>query len=157
MIINKKYALPSDYNPGNNPTAVAALNQMQADAKVLGYNLRLISGFRSYQTQTAVYNNYVRQYGVALTDTFSARPGHSEHQSGLAFDIGSISSSFGDTPAGKWLAENAHLYGLIIRYPKGKQSITGYKYEPWHVRYLGVDIATDVKNSGLTLEEYLGI
>ena len=130
---------------------------MQSAASTLGLNLSLISGFRSYELQNSVYNNYVSWYGQASADTFSARPGHSEHQTGLAFDIGKLENSFGETASGKWLAENCHLYGFIIRYPKGKQNITGYKYEPWHVRYLGVDIATKVKNSGLTLEEYLGI
>ena len=157
LIVNKTYGLPSDYNPGTNQVAYSALTSMQNDARTLGYNLRLVSGFRSYQTQVSVYNNYVNKYGVQLTDTFSARPGHSEHQTGLAFDVGQISNNFGDTPSGKWLADNCHLYGFIIRYPKGKQGITGYKYEPWHIRYLGVDIATKVKESGLTLEEYLGI
>ena len=96
-------------------------------------------------------------YGQELTDTFSARPGHSEHQTGLAFDVGAIDDDFANWPSGIWLKENAHKYGFIIRYPKGKQHITGYKYEPWHIRYLGVDLATKVYNSGLTLEEYLGI
>ena len=157
MIVNKKYSLPKDYNPGNNSEAIKALKNMQSEASSLGLNLGLLSGFRSYESQVSIYNNYVSKYGQSLTDTFSARPGNSEHQTGLAFDIGQISDSFGETKSGKWLAENCHLYGFIIRYPKGKQNITGYKYEPWHVRYLGVDIATKVKNSGLTLEEYLGI
>ena len=157
LIANKKYALPKNYNPGVDSTAYAALVNMQNDATANGYDLSLLSGFRSYNTQSNLYNNYVKRYGKDETDTFSARPGHSEHQTGLAFDIGKISDSFGDTPSGKWLEENCHLYGFIIRYPKDKQNITGYKYEPWHVRYLGVEIATSVKESGLTLEEYLGI
>ena len=95
--------------------------------------------------------------GQALADTYSARPGHSEHQTGLAFDVGAIDDNFGSTAAGKWLANNAHLYGFIIRYPKGKENITGYKYEPWDIRFLGIDIATKVYESGLTLDEYLGI
>ena len=95
--------------------------------------------------------------GKEVANTYSALPGHSEHQTGLAFDIGSVERSFVDTSEAKWIEENAHLYGFIVRYPKGKSDITGYIYEPWHVRYLGIDIATDVKNSGLTLEEYLGL
>lgn len=130
---------------------------MQSAASTLGLNLSLISGFRSYELQNSVYNNYVSWYGQVSADIFSARPGHSEYQTGLAFDIGKIEDNFGETASGKWLVENCHLYGFIIRYLKGKQDITGYQYEPWHVRYLGVDIATKVKNSGLTLEEYLGI
>lgn len=157
LIVNKKYGLPENYNPGVNGKALSALKSMQSAASTLGLNLSLISGFRSYELQNSVYNNYVSWYGQASADTFSARPGHSEHQTGLAFDIGQIEDNFGETASGKWLAENCHLYGFIIRYPKRKQNITGYKYEPWHVRYLGVDIATKVKNSGLTLEEYLGI
>ena len=93
----------------------------------------------------------------AEADTFSARPGTSEHQTGLAMDVGWIDDSYGDTPSGKWLAANCYKYGFIIRYPKNKESITGYKYEPWHIRYLGTDIAKDVYDSGLCLEEYLGV
>lgn len=140
-----------------NPEAQAALNRMQSDASVLGLNLKLVSGFRSYNTQYNLYNNYVRINGQEKADTFSARPGHSEHQTGLAFDVGSTKGAFANTNEAKWLHQNCHLYRFIIRYPKGKTHITGYIYEPWHIRYLGVDTATKVKNSGLTLEEYLGI
>lgn len=157
LIVNKKYGLPSNYNPGMNKEALSKLNLMQADAKAIGLNLPLISGFRSYTTQETLYNRYVRKDGEVLANTYSAKPGHSEHQTGLAFDIGFIDSSFANTNESKWIEENCHLYGFIIRYPKGKTNITGYIYEPWHIRYLGVDIATKVKESGLTLEEYLGI
>lgn len=157
LIVNKKYGLPKDYNPGVDPEANAALKRMQADASSLGLSLKLVSGYRSYNTQYNLYNNYVRQNGQAKADTFSARPGYSEHQTGLAFDVGSTKGAFANTYESKWLAENCHLYGFIIRYPKGKTNITGYIYEPWHIRYLGVDVATKVKESGLTLEEYLGI
>ena len=102
-------------------------------------------------------NNYVKKDGEEKAGTYSAKPGHSEHQTGLAFDVGLVDSSFADTESSKWLEQNCHLYGFIIRYPKGKTDITGYIYEPWHVRYLGVSIATKVKESGLTLEEYLGV
>ncbi len=157
LIVNKKYGLPKDYNPGANKEALSKLNLMQADAKSIGLNLPLVSGFRSYTTQEALYNKYVKKDGEALASTYSAKPGTSEHQTGLAFDIGIVDSSFANTNEAKWIAENAHLYGFIVRYPKGKTDITGYIYEPWHVRYLGVDIATKVKESGLCLEEYLGI
>lgn len=157
LIVNKKYGLPKDYNPGVDPEANSALKRMQADASTLGLSLKLVSGYRSYNTQYNLYNNYVRQNGQAKADTFSARPGYSEHQTGLAFDVGSTKGAFANTYESKWLAENCHLYGFIIRYPKGKTNITGYIYEPWHIRYLGVDVATKVKASGLTLEEYLGI
>ena len=157
LIANKTYALPSTYNPGADPTAKAALDEMFAAAKAEGLNLFIRSGFRSYATQKQLYNNYVKRDGVAEADRYSARPGHSEHQSGLGFDINKADSSFEGTPEAIWLAANCHKYGFIIRYPAGKESITGYMYEPWHVRYLGVEIATDVYNSGLCLEEYLGI
>ncbi len=157
LIVNKKYSLPANYNPGENKEAANQLYLMRMEAAKYGYDLRYCSGFRSYNYQTNLYNNYVKKYGQAMTDTFSAKPGHSEHQTGLAFDIGAIDDNFGDTETGKWLAINAHKYGFIIRYPKGKQDVTGYKYEPWHVRYLGVELATKVYKSGLTLEEYLNI
>jgi len=157
LIANKKYSLPSNYNPGINQEAYNQLLKLSSDAADIGYSIPLISGFRSYSDQKIIYYNYVSIYGQAQTDTFSARPGTSEHQTGLAFDVGKIDDNYGDTKEGIWLAENAHKYGFIIRYPKEKQHITGYKYEPWHIRYLGVDLATKVYNSGLTLEEYLGI
>lgn len=157
LLVNKVYSLPKDYDPKVNDKALSSLKKMQADAKALGLNIPLVSGYRSYKTQEQLYNKYVKKDGVALADTYSARPGNSEHQTGLAFDIGKVDSSFENTDEAKWIEQNAHLYGFIVRYPKGKSNITGYIYEPWHVRYLGVDIATKVKNSNLTLEEYLGV
>ena len=157
LIANKTYALPSTYNPGTDDDAYNALDEMQTAAAEKGIVLFVVSGFRDYDTQEAIYNNYVSYDGKANADRYSARPGHSEHQTGLAFDLNELEESFGETREGRWLAENAHKYGFIIRYPKGKEGITGYMYEPWHVRYLGKDIATNVYNSGLTLEEYLGI
>ena len=157
LIVNKKYSLPSTYNPGVNNEAYSWLKKMQNDAYNLDLNLYLCSGFRSYWDQDYIYWDYVATYGQELTDTFSARPGHSEHQTGLAFDVGAIDDDFANWPSGIWLKENAHKYGFIIRYPKEKQHITGYKYEPWHIRYLGINLATKVYKSGLTLEEYLGI
>jgi hypothetical protein len=157
LIANKKYSLPTYYNPGINSEAYNQLLKLNSDATKVGYRIPLISGFRSYSDQKTIYYNYVSIYGQAQTDTFSARPGTSEHQTGLAFDVGKLDDNYGNTNEGVWLAENAHRYGFIIRYPKGKQHITGYQYEPWHIRYLGVDLATKVYNSGLTLEEYLGI
>ena len=157
LIANKTYPLPSTYNPGVDPVANTALQKMFAAAKTDGLDLFVRSGFRSYATQKNLYNNYVARDGKAEADRYSARPGHSEHQTGLGFDINKANSSFEGTPEAIWLAENCHKYGFIIRYPKGKEHITGYIYEPWHVRYLGVDNATDVYNSGLCLEEYLGI
>lgn len=157
LIANKTYPLPSTYNPGVDPVANAALQQLFADAKTEGLNLFVRSGFRSYSTQKNLYNNYVKRDGQAAADRYSARPGHSEHQTGLAFDINKANSSFAGSPEANWLAANCYKYGFIIRYPEGKESITGYIYEPWHIRYLGVETATAVYNSGLCLEEYLGI
>ncbi len=157
LVVNKTYPLPSNYNPGLDPTCKAQFDTLAAAAAADGLNIYLSSGFRSYDYQAKIYNNYVNWYGQEKTDTLSARPGHSEHQTGLAIDVNTINDSFIGTPEAIWLAEHAHEYGFIIRYPKGKEHITGYKYEPWHIRYLGVETATAVYNSGLTLEEYLGI
>lgn len=157
LIANKSYSLPSTYDPGMNADAVKQFSQLSAAASKEGLNIYLSSGYRSYSYQSGIYNNYVAYYGKATADTFSARAGHSEHQTGLAIDVNSIDDSFAGTPEAVWLANHAHEFGFIIRYPKGKENITGYKYEPWHIRYLGVEKATDVYNSGLTLEEYLGI
>lgn len=157
LLVNKTYSLPSTYNPGVNATANSALKQLQAAANAAGHKMPLISGFRSYSRQNTLYNNYVARDGVVNANTYSARPGHSEHQSGLAFDVGAIDDNYGNTPAGTWLKESAHKYGFIIRYLKGKEHITGYKYEPWHIRYLGVEHATNIYNQQITLEEYLGV
>ncbi len=157
LIANKTYALPEDYNPGLDSETESAFYTLSNAAAEEGLNIYLSSGFRSYETQNRIYNNYVSNYGQASADTFSARPGHSEHQTGLAIDVNSIDDSFAGTPEAEWLACHAHEYGFIIRYPKGKENITGYKYEPWHIRYLGVEKANEVYNSGLTLEEFLGI
>ena len=158
LIANKSYPLPEGYNPGGLlPTVMEAWNAMVAAAKADGISLWIVSGYRSYETQRTIYNNYVANNGQASADTYSARPGHSEHQTGLAFDINQISYSFGETAAGKWVAEHGAEYGFIIRYPQEKQHITGYVYEPWHLRYLGTELAMDVVESGLCLEEYLNI
>ena len=157
LLVNKKYHLPSNYNPKVNKEALNALKLMQADCQAIGLSIPLVSGYRSYETQRNLYNNYVKKDGEKKANTYSAKPGESEHQTGLSFDVGSVNDSFANTKEAKWIEENAHLYGFIVRYPKEKTDITGYIYEPWHVRYLGVDTATKVKQSGLTLEEYLGV
>ena len=157
LIVNKEISVPSTYAPGVNEEARNALTNLQNAAKQAGYDMPLLSGYRSYQRQSVLYQNYVNRDGEEKASTYSAKPGHSEHQTGLAFDIGELSNTYGETPAGKWLEENAYLYGFIIRYPKGKENITGYQYEPWHVRYLGTSIAKDVYQRGVTLEEYLGL
>ncbi|MBO5103762.1 MAG: D-alanyl-D-alanine carboxypeptidase family protein [Ruminococcus sp.] len=158
LIANKSYGLPVNYNPnGLTAETQKAFNEMASDASKDGLCLCVYSGFRSYIYQQQIYNNYVSLYGQVTADTFSARAGHSEHQTGLAIDVNCADDSFDGTPEALWLAENSWKYGFIIRYPKGKQDITGYKYEPWHVRYLGKETAEKVYRSGLTLEEYLGI
>ena len=157
LVVNKTYPVPSDYNPGVDPEAQAAFDKMQADAYELGLNIYISSGFRSYDYQSGLYQRYVDQSGQEAADRFSARPGHSEHQTGLAFDLNSITDAFKDTDEGKWVTENCHNYGFIIRYPADKESVTGYMYEPWHIRYLGEETAQAVYESGLCLEEYLGI
>ena len=159
LIANKTYDLPSSYNPnGILPEAMTAFNEMKAAAwNNNRLSLDICSGFRSYSYQGMLYNNYVNRDGKAAADTYSARPGHSEHQTGLAMDINYAGSSFDTTPEAKWLAAHCAEYGFIIRYPQGKQDITGYKYESWHIRYLGKELAKEVTDSGLTLEEFLCI
>lgn len=157
LVANKTYTLPESYHPGENAAARQAFNLMQADAKAAGLTIYISSGFRSYSLQEQIYNRNVALYGQSRTDTFSARPGHSEHQTGMAFDLNTISGTFGNTKEGEWVRNNGYRYGFILRYPEGKESITGYQYEPWHVRFLGIDMAAKVYESGLCLEEYLGI
>lgn len=141
-----------------------ALEKMIADASKDGVSINLQSGYRSYALQVNVYGNEVKNYGQAQADSESARPGFSEHQSGLAADLGTVAGScevndcFANTPEGKWIAANGYKYGFIIRYPEGKEAITGYRYEPWHVRYVGVDLATEMHKQGIqTLEEFFGL
>lgn len=158
LVANKKYPLPRDYAPGQLTSEVQeALAVMQQAAAKDGLNLYVVSGYRSYDYQAQLYQNYCNRDGQAAADRYSARPGYSEHQTGLAFDLNSTSNSFAGTAEAKWLAAHAHEYGFIIRYPKGKESVTGYQYEPWHLRYLGTETAEAVYDSGLCLEEYLGI
>ena len=157
LIANKSYGLPEDYSPGVDDEASSAFDTMQTEAECEGLEIYISSGFRSYEDQDRIYNNYASYDGYEAADTYSARPGFSEHQTGLAFDLNTIDNSFAYTPEGEWVKNNAHKFGFIIRYPEGKEDITGYQYEPWHIRYLGVDKATEVYESGLTLEEFLGI
>lgn len=160
LIANKNNPLPASYAPGESKEARAAFNKMKAEAKKHGFELDAFSTYRSYATQKKLYDGYVARDGKAAADRYSARPGTSEHQTGLAFDIGEVGKSstrFQESDATRWLAQNSYKYGFILRYPQGKEHITGYMYEPWHFRYVGVDVATQVYNSGLTLEEFLGI
>ncbi len=156
-IANKTYPLPKDYDPGFNNAALAAFRQLQAAANKEGLNIYIISSYRSYTYQKQVYAGWVNLYG-SEADDISARPGYSEHQLGLAIDVNSCEFSFADTPEGKWLKEHCAEYGFILRYPsQAAKKHTGYSYEPWHIRYLGKQLAITVTNSGKTLEECLGI
>ena len=162
IVVNKRYSLPSTYNPGENKEARAAINKMSADAKKKNVSFLVISGYRSYTYQKDLYNRNVKSLGEARASRSTAKPGHSEHQTGLTFDFGGpdkshwLSESFDKTAEGKYLAANAYRFGLIMRYPKGKEAVTGYMYEPWHFRYVGVDRAKKIYNSGKTMEEYYG-
>ncbi len=181
VVVNKGRALPSSYVPPNlvvpnipqddvaspkmqvRADTAAALEKMIAGAQDEGISLTLISGYRSYDYQVTIYSHYVRVDGAKLADTFSARPGHSEHQTGLAADLGAASGKcavdecFGDLPEGKWLARNAYKYGFIIRYQKTTQNLTGYIYEPWHVRYVGQALAAQLQATGQTLEQFFDL
>ena len=158
LIANKTYSLPETFNPGTlHPDAKAAFEQMKADAAAEGLKLKIVSGYRSYRDQINAYTKFSKRDGQDAADRYSARPGHSEHQTGLAMDINSVYKSFADTPEGIWLAANCTKYGFILRYPEDKEAVTGYMYEPWHIRYVGVETAAVISESGLCLEEFLGI
>ncbi|GAB3618816.1 hypothetical protein GCM10027417_00760 [Glutamicibacter endophyticus] len=166
---------PEDYVPENLVTvpgssdklradAAEAVEQLIADARAAGHPIKLISAYRSYNRQATLFAKYQNQYGTAYAERISARPGTSEHQLGLAADVGyssgkcQLHACFGDTPAGLWVAKHAVDYGLIIRYPEGEEATTGYKYEPWHVRYIGTEHAQAMEASKVsTFEEYIDL
>ena len=159
VIANKAIKLPPEYGSHLSlnevePEVYAALEEMRADANHWFVNR---SGYRSYWEQQRDFQYNVDLLGFERADVLSARAGHSEHQTGLTLDLDSFDQNYCYTPEGKWLAENCWRYGFIIRYPKGKEHITGYDYEPWHVRYLGRSTANLVYHSGLTLEEFLNV
>ena len=158
IIVNKKHGLSKDYNPGENPTAKAAFVRLRDDMINQGLNVgRSYSGFRSYDYQRTLYDNYVSRDGQAAADRYSARPGFSEHQTGLVFDLTDKSGNLlEDARASQWLKDNAHNYGFIVRFQAGKEASTGYMPEAWHIRYVGKE-AKDIHDSGLSLEEYFGI
>lgn len=174
MIVNKTYSLPQSFVPLNpyngsidgdycinciDKDAMNAFKLMQSDAKALGLNIYIASGYRGFNRQVVLYDNYVKADGKDMADRYSARPGHSEHQSGLCFDLNSIDDSFTNTDEGKWVNDNAYLYGFIIRFPNGLMDETGYQYESWHLRYVGVDLALKLYNNGnwLSMEGYYGL
>ncbi len=179
VFVNKEYALPKDYIPEKlvtpnvifnlisydertlmRPEAAEALEQLFAAAKEDQVILYGISAYRSYQRQTSIFKNNIVKKGKAYTLRYSAVPGTSEHQTGLSIDVSAesqdfkLDNTFAKSPEGKWLEENAHKYGYIIRYPEGDEDITGYAFEPWHIRYVGKDLATYLYTNRLTLEEY---
>ena len=157
VVANKHYPMSKDYNPGENPTAKAELLKLIAAMQQAGFPISdNYSGFRSYETQTQLYQNYVDKDGKAEADRYSARPGYSEHQTGLAFDlIGTNGDLVTEEKAAQWLLDHAADYGFVVRYLKGKEKETGYMAEEWHLRYVGKE-AKDIAASGLSLEEYYG-
>lgn len=182
VVVNKKLALPNGFAPSDLVVPYVSLRldktseQMQvrlvikADleamfeaAKKEGHSLMLSSGYRSVAYQKSLYEGYVATQGLASADRSSARPGHSEHQTGLAFDVEpsdkrcELEQCFGDTPEGKWLAKHSSEYGFIIRYGKDQEQLTGYEYEPWHLRYVGKNLASELVNTNKTLEQYFNI
>lgn len=182
MIVNKQRALPADYVPEDldvaevtlrlnasneqmriSKKALPAVEELFEAAKQAGHKLTFASGYRSYEYQKQLYTGYVAKDGQAAADRYSARPGTSEHQTGLALDVcetGSncdLDTAFGATESGKWVAANAHNYGFIVRYAEGKEDITGYQYEPWHLRFVGKELANELHKTGQTMEEFFGI
>ena len=157
VIANKHYPLSKDYNPGENPTAKAELLKLIAAMQEAGFPISdHYSGFRSYEIQTQLYQDYVNKDGKAEADRYSARPGYSEHQTGLAFDlIGTDGDLVTEEKAAQWLLDHAADYGFVVRYLKGKEKETGYMAEEWHLRYVGKE-AKEIAASGLSLEEYYG-
>ena len=157
VVANKHYPMSKDYNPGENPTAKAELLKLIAAMQQAGFPISdHYSGFRSYETQTQLYQNYVNKDGKAAADRYSARPGYSEHQTGLAFDLIETNGDLvTEEKAAQWLLDHAADYGFVVRYLKGKEKETGYMAEEWHLRYVGKE-AKEIAASGLSLEEYYG-
>ncbi len=182
VFVNKTAALPDGYEPPDlslcnvpgvreiekkesmlREEAARALEKMFAAAKEeQGYTLYMISGYRSFEHQTGTYNSVKKARGEDYANQYIAIPGHSEHQTGLAMDITNIDhmdddheKQLGTMPEGIWLRDNAHRFGFILRYPEGKEDITGYNYEPWHFRYVGTDMAAEIFSKGVTLDEYM--
>lgn len=155
--------IPQDGTQRMRSEAASAFTSMWTAANEAGVFFRVESAYRSYDQQRAEYNGYVAQWGRANADRGSARPGYSEHQTGLAVDVNDVpdnlyTAAFASSPAGVWLAEHAHEFGFIISYPQGKESVTGYRWEPWHLRYVGTEIAQRMKEQGVsTLQEFMGL
>lgn len=180
ILINKQNAVDQAYKPDDltsikyyasnrseagrymREEAAEQFHKLVEAAAAEGYELVMTTAYRSYGFQQTLWNNYVASEGEAAASRFSAKPGQSEHQSGLAVDVSTpsvdyaLTESFGKADEGIWLAQNAHRFGFIIRFPEGKEDITGYLYEPWHIRYVGEPVAAEIYAKELTLEEYLG-
>ncbi len=174
--VNRERSLPPDYVPPDlvpitgvpvtvqgmllRRVALGPLRELIEAARAEGLEIVVSSAYRSYQTQAAVHSYWVRVLGEARAVRVSARPGHSEHQLGTTVDLTSpratyqLTESFADTPEGRWLQANAHRFGFVMSYPPGKEAITGYDYEPWHFRFVGVELATQLHRAGISLEEY---
>ena len=157
MIVYKEFGLTKSYDPGILDETQEAFDKLKSDAAKQGLDIYIGSGYRDYEYQEKIFNNYKDAYGEEQANTFSSKPGHSEHQSGYTIDVNTINNDFAKTPESDWLKKNAENYGFIIRYPEGKDEITGYQYESWHIRYVGEVIAKDINKKGMCLEEYLGV
>ena len=181
LLVNKTHPLDDTYKPDDladikyfaadrdaaarymRKEAAEHFHQMSEAAAVEGHEIVITTAYRSYGFQSVLWNNYVEKHGEAEANTFSARPGQSEHQTGLCTDVSSpsvnyqLTTDYADTEEGRWLAEHCHEYGFIIRFPLGKEEITGYQYEPWHIRYVGTEAAAYIHQEQITLEEYLNV
>jgi len=179
ILVNKEHSIDRDYKPEDlvkiryfaadrsettrymRAEAAEAFHRLVEKASGEGIELKMTTAYRSYAFQKILFDNYVEKEGEEAANTYSARPGQSEHQTGLAVDVSSpsvgyqLTGEYSDTKEGKWLAEHAHEFGFIIRFPKGKEDITGYQYEPWHIRYVGLAAAMEIQERNLTLEEFL--
>lgn len=163
VIVNKHYALPPSYKPGEDKHAKKQLNKLLAAATKENIDLKFRSGYRSYEEQQEIMKKFVKEEGEKQAKHYTAIPGHSEHQTGLAFDVGTdapikdFKKDFGVSKEGKWLAQHAPEYGFIIRYPKGQEKETGYSYEAWHIRYVGPELAKILKKENTNIEAYYNI
>jgi D-alanyl-D-alanine carboxypeptidase len=179
ILVNKSHPIDKDYKPDDlvkikyfvsdrsettrymRAEAAEAFHNLVDKAAENGMELKMTTAYRSYNFQKILFDNYVAKEGEEAANQYSARPGQSEHQTGLSVDVTSpsvdyqLSDDYGNAEEGKWLAENAYRFGFIIRFPKGKEEITGYQYEPWHIRYVGLTAAKEIYEQNLTLEEYL--
>ena len=157
LIVNKTFPLPKSYKPGPSQEAEDAFYAMAGAAWADGIGIWQNSGYRSYEEQEELFGMYAADGGLAEADTYSARPGHSEHQTGLAYDVNTANFGFVGTPEAYWIEQHCAEYGFIVRFPQGKEKVTGYDYEPWHIRYVGVELAQKLMSTGQCLEEYLNI